>query len=185
MARNLTAGTLAELTKASVRPIVLVEITFASSTVRLWTGIGDLIWNSLTWQGVGHFGTISPIEETSDIRAAGLTLKLSGIPSSLISSALADVRRGKAVKVYLGFLSEAGAVIVDPYLAFSGRADVASIEEGGDTASISIQAESRLIDLERPRERRYDDEDQKIDYPDDKGFEFVPSLQDKSVVWGS
>jgi hypothetical protein len=47
-----------------------------------------------------------------------------------------------------------------------------------------LTAESRLIDLERSRERRYTSEDQKIDYPNDKGLEFIADLQDKEIVWG-
>ena len=27
-------------------------------------------------------------------------------------------------------------------------------------------------------------EDQKIDYPTDVGFEFIPDLQDKEIIWG-
>ena len=47
-----------------------------------------------------------------------------------------------------------------------------------------MTAESKLIDLERSRARRYTSEDQKIDYPDDKGLDFIADLQDKAVVWG-
>ena len=62
--------------------------------------------------------------------------------------------------------------------------DTMGIEDTGDTANISLTAESRLIDLERSRERRYTSEDQKIDYPNDKGLEFIADLQDKEIVWG-
>jgi hypothetical protein len=62
--------------------------------------------------------------------------------------------------------------------------DTMGIEDSGDTANIGLTAESRLIDLERSRERRYTSEDQKIDYPNDKGLEFIADLQDKEIVWG-
>ena len=42
----------------------------------------------------------------------------------------------------------------------------------------------RLIDLDRSRARRFTSEDQKIDYPDDKGLEMVASLQDTVIIWG-
>jgi len=67
---------------------------------------------------------------------------------------------------------------------FSGRMDTMSIKDSGDTANISLTAESRLIDLERSRERRYTSEDQKIDYPNDKGLEFIADLQNQEIVWG-
>ena len=62
--------------------------------------------------------------------------------------------------------------------------DVMSIQESGEQATINITGESRLIDLEIARERRYTSEDQKIDFPDDKGLEFVADLQDKQIIWG-
>jgi hypothetical protein len=63
--------------------------------------------------------------------------------------------------------------------------DVPSISEGGDTATITITAENRLLDLERVRVRRYTQEDQARDDVTDLGFEFVPALQDKEVLFGS
>jgi len=41
-----------------------------------------------------------------------------------------------------------------------------------------------LIDLERARVRRYTPEDQKINFPNDKGLDFVSDLTDKVVQWG-
>ena len=50
---------------------------------------------------------------------------------------------------------------------------------------VSVTAESLLADWDRPRVRRYNAEDQRLYYPNDKGFEFVPSLVEKQIVWGS
>jgi hypothetical protein len=87
-------------------------------------------------------------------------------------------------KVWIGFFDSAGALIADPYLAFQGRFDVPDILDAGEQATISARYESRLADLDRPRERRYTDEDQSLDYPTDPGFEFVTRLPDKQVIWG-
>ena len=62
--------------------------------------------------------------------------------------------------------------------------DVMNISESGDSAQITINGESRLIDLDVPRVRRYTSEDQKIDFPNDKGLEYIADLQDKEIVWG-
>jgi hypothetical protein len=59
-----------------------------------------------------------------------------------------------------------------------------TIDEGPETATIAVGAESRLIDLQRPRVRRYTHESQKSRFPNDKGFEFVNDLQDKKFAWG-
>lgn len=184
MSRNLSAGVISEITSADLSPFLLFEGVFASGTLRVWSGVGDLSWNSYTWSGVGSLASVSSVNESSDTSAQGITVSLSGIPSSLVSLFLGDVRQGSAGKVYLGFMNDSNQVISSPYMLFEGRLDVPAMEESGETAVISITYESRLIDLERPRESRYTDEDQQREFSGDLGFEFVPSLQDININWG-
>jgi len=183
MARDLTASVITQLQAASVEVGILFEGEFASGWVRLWSGIGNLSWDGKTWSGVGTLLGISAIDETSEIRASGLTVTLSGVPSDLLAAALGDARSGKTGRVYLAFFS-GGSVVADPVLQFQGRLDVPAIEDGEDTSTIAISYESELIDLERARERRYTPEDQAIDYPGDLGFAYVASLQDAQITWG-
>jgi hypothetical protein len=183
MARDLTAGAIAQLQAGNVEPALLYEGQFASGYIRLWSGIGPLSWNGYTWTGVGTLGGISDVEETGEIKANGITVSLSGIPSDLIAAVLGDARHGKTGRVYLAFFSF-GSVVADPALIFEGRLDVPSIDEGAESATISITYESELMDLERARERRWTPEDQAISYESDKGFDYVASLQDAQVVWG-
>lgn len=184
MARDLTAGMLSAIAAGTVRPVLFYEGAFASGTVRLWTGLGTVSWNSQSWVGAGSLLGMSSIQETTEVRAAGLTISLSGMPGTLISLALSNARQGADGLVYLGFLDSTGAIIADPALAFAGRLDVPEIVDAGETCTISISYESRLIDLERARERRYTQEDQRLDYPDDDGFNQVPGLQDAVILWG-
>lgn len=184
MARTLTPAALAEILAQAKTVAVFFEGAFASGTVRLWSGLGDLTWNGLTWSGAGDLGTVSPILETTDVQANGVRVTLSGIPAASLSLALQEARRGQTGTIWLAFLDDTGAVVADPYIAFSGRLDQPQIEDGGDTAAISIAYENRLIDLERPRERRFDHQDQQIDHPGDLGFAYVASIQQWNGVWG-
>ena len=185
MARSLEASFEAATLAALVRPIVLVELAFASGSVRVWTGLGDLTWNGATWVGTGTFMGISPIEETAEVRAAGVTLTLSGIPSSLIALALAEPYQGRPCAIHFGALdTNTYALIGTPFQIFKGRMDVMTIEEGPETATISVSAESRLVDLERARERRYDHQDQQLVAPGDRFFEYVPSIVNAEIKWG-
>ncbi len=181
--RELTSDVTAEIAKTVVQPIVLVEMAFDSGTLRMWSGGGDLYWNSLTWLGAGELGSVSEIKETEDVQANGITLSLTGIPSEYISLALSESYQGRTVTVWLGFLDSALEVISDPKQIFSGRMDVMEISEGAETSSISIAVESRMIDLLKSREWRYTHEDQQIDYPGDMGLEFVSDLQNKEIKW--
>jgi hypothetical protein len=76
------------------------------------------------------------------------------------------------------------ALVTSPYLTFRGLVDSAEISDSGDTATIAVQVESRLIELEKTPGRNYSLEDHKLEYSDDKFFEFVPSIQDVTISWG-
>lgn len=186
MARSLTAGMESAVQADTIRPIMLAKISTEGGDVLAWSGIGDITWNGDVYSGTGTLGGVSTVQETADLQANGITFSLSGVPSALISTALGQMRQGRNAQLWLGALDlTTGALIADPYELFTGFTDVPSIDEGGETSTISITAENRLIDLERPKSRRYTAEDQAIDYPGDLGFDFVPALQDKDIIWGS
>lgn len=187
MSRELTAAIQTACAAQQVAPAYLVELVFDSAPLRLWSGVGDFTWAGKTFLGAGTFGGISEIEETAKVAANGIELTLSGIPSSMISLAMAEHYRGRRAYVWLAFFSTAGVtatLIADPVPVFAGRMDTMRISDSGQTSAIALSCESRLIDLQRPRERRYTDEDQQELYPGDRGLEYVAGLQDKSVFWG-
>lgn len=184
MSRDISAGVQSAISATEVQPIILFEGSFASGSVYVWSGYGDLTWDGNTYSGVGTLGAISNVSEGSEISARGITVSMSGIPSDLISLVLGDVRQGAVGKVHMGFLDSSGAVIDDPILMFEGKLDVPSIQEGADTSTITLSYESRLIDLQRARESRYTNEDQQRAFAGDLGCEFVPSLQESQITWG-
>jgi hypothetical protein len=184
MSRNLTTAVQNELAASELQPFFAIKLAFDSGDVKLWTGYGDITIASETYLGGGQLLSISPIEETVEIAARGVNLALNGINSSLVSVALSESYQGRSAKVYLGVISS-GAVVADPYLVFDGRMDVMTIEDAGDTANISLSAESRLIDLERARVRRYTNNDQQNQFAGDTSLRFVADLQDKEIAWGS
>jgi len=185
MARTLPAGFEAATIAEVVVPVILVEALFDSAPVRLWSGIGNLVWNGGTYAGAGALLGVGTAMETQEMRATGMDITLSGVPSELLSLALAEPYQGRECRVYLAVLNtNTGALLADPYMIFSGRMDTMTVSENGDTASIGLATESRLIDLERSRERRYEDSDQKMDYPSDNFFEYVQSIQDATITWG-
>tara|TARA_R110000823_G_scaffold178335_1_gene310824 strand:- start:247 stop:807 length:561 start_codon:yes stop_codon:yes gene_type:complete len=185
MSRSLTTALNNELISSEMNPFMAVSLDFEDGTFYSWTGYGDITFGGETYFGSGDIIHLGSVNETSEIRANGIQISLSGIPAELVSAALQDPYQGRIAKIYFGVLNgTTGAVIADPYLIFKGRMDLMTIEDGGETASISVTAESRLIDLNRAKERRFTDNDQKIDYPDDKGLQHIQGLQEKQISWG-
>ena len=184
MSRDLTTAVQNQLAASELEPFFAIKLAFDSGDVRIWTGYTDITVASETYIGGGQLLSISPIEETVEIAARGVNLALNGINSSLVSVALTESYQGRAAQVYLGVIS-CGSVVSDPYLVFDGRMDVMTIEDAGETATISLSAESRLIDLERARVRRFTDNDQQNQFSGDTSLRFVADLQNKEIAWGS
>lgn len=174
-----------------VYPHLLYEGVFVNSlgvdqTLRLWTGLGTLSWNEQNWIGEGNLLGIGALEESIEAKAVGFTVSLTGQASSNISLALNSTQRsqGRAGKIWLALFNAQGQLVLSPILLKRGKLDIARIKDGGESCVIEVQYEDRLIDLRRPRERKYTDQDQRVDYPNDLGFEYVPALQDVQIPWG-
>mgnify|MGYP003668790880 FL=1 len=167
-----------------VRPIFLVHMVFDSSELNIWSGVGDLSFDSVTYTGLGDLLSISEIKETSDISATGINVSLSGVKTSLIAVAKDQDYQGRELTVRLGAFNESGSLIADPVIIFSGFMDTMTIAEAGTYSSITIAVENKLVAFERAKVRRYTAEDQKIEHPADKGFEFVTSIVQKEIFWG-
>lgn len=183
MSRPLSAESIAAVTSASLRPVMLYEGVWASATVRLWTGIGDLTWNGQTWQGIGTFLGISEIVETAETRIEGVDVSLSGVPLTEISKALGQSRTGLAGALYFGVMDDNGTVVADEM--FRGRMDVVAVrEESGDICTLSVRYLSRLADMRKASARRYTDEDLQNEFAGDKGLEYLASIQDAQIEFG-
>lgn len=184
MARTVGSVAGAALQSNYLRLAFFVQITFLSSTQYVWSGRGAITWNGQTWLGLGDLGSISTITEDSTLTAQGITIGLSGIPTANISEAMTEVQQGLPVMVYLVFADENGQP-VDSITSYAGRLDQPTIDEGTDTASISIAVENRMSDLQRAPFRRLTDQDQRLHFPNDDGFKYVNYLLDWNGAWGS
>lgn len=182
--RTVSSSYSTAITSKRVHPFFMAAIEFTSGTSYFWSGIGSISWNGHTWVGLGKLCGISAIPQDSAVQANNITLSINGVPTGLIGQALAECRQNFDVSVFLGFLDDTGALIVDPSQCFAGRMDVPTISEGADTCTISITAENLLIALQRASNRRYTHADQAAAFSTDLGFNYVPSLQTWNGIWG-
>lgn len=149
----------------------MTEAQIASATMGLNVGGSVQLGGSglmvLTMSGIGIIVLYSSAEQSI----------------SMLSEALADVQTGAPAQIWVGLMSN-GAFIGSPYLTFSGLVDQPQIRAGASTIDIMLALESRLSDLARPSGRRYTAADQKLFYPDDSGFDWVETLNDRANRWG-
>lgn len=179
MARPVPAALLSALAQPEVFPFYAVEMLFDTAPVRFWTGYGDRTVGANLYLGAGNLLTISGLEEVADLSAKSASITLSGIDNSIVALALAEPYQRRICNIYFGVSNVADVVEV-----FSGYMNVMSVEDSGETSTISLSIESKLVELSRARIRRYTHESQQARHPGDTFFSFVADLQDKSVVWG-
>ena len=206
MSRDLSSNTIENISQDVVYPFFATELRFDGDNVlRLWTGQGTLVLEDGTnWIGTGNLLDISAIEETSELAVKGATLTLSGVPSEVLSLALSEPYQGRVCNIYFGTLSQ-GTLLQESssYILlqdgsrieletgekgfneiFSGYMDQMNIEESGETSTIQLLVENKLVDLERARVARFTSGYQKSIYAGDLGLDFVEDLQDKQISWG-
>jgi len=180
--RDITTVVQNALDDAVINPFFAVEFDFSSGPVRVWTGVGEATIDGNTYTGTGTLLEVSAVEETAEMAVRGATLTMTGIPSNLLSLALQEPYQGRKCTVYFGVVD--GSTYSGLTEVFAGYMDEMNIDEGPDFATIEMKVENKLIDLERARVRRFTSGYQRSVYPDDRGLDFVESLQEKEIVWG-
>lgn len=183
MPKTLTPEMSAELAKGTKAPIMLISGEFNDGMLYLWTGYGPLSWDGVTWHGGGDFLHIPELPNGIGAASQNTTIQLRGVVLENIELALNQVTQGKPVRIWVGLMDAAGEIVVDPYQAYYGSMDVPEISDDATTVDLSISIEGRSQRLPRTKERRRTHEDQQIDFSDDLGLEYIPSLQEFKVIW--
>ena len=181
--RNLTSNLITAFESSSVRLAIFVEMQLASGTARFWSGAEDKALDGNTYTGLGDLTGLDFPEESSSGVANGLDLAISGIRAQNISFAMENYQYRPAI-VYLAALNSSDAIIADPYEIFNGFIDIMTIFDNDSQADIRIKLEGYAYGV-GPSLSRYTNEDQKRKYSTDTGLQYVRSLSQKTVYWGT
>lgn len=179
MARTIPSALLTAITARECQPYLAFEALLDGGALRLWTGRGNRTIGGNIYTGAGALIGVGEMSEAIDLTAQSLTVTLSGLASGILATALAEPYQGRVANIYVGERST-----TDVMLAFSGYLDTMSPADDGTTSSLTVTIESKLVDLQRPRTRRYTKESQKALFPGDTFFDWTADLADKQVPWG-
>jgi hypothetical protein len=160
-----------------------VDLEFDSGELNLWTGVGDFTSGSKTYTGAGELLTISNIEETNELASTNLTISISGLNSDIVPYATTEDYQNRPITLKLFFFHAGTTEEINSMILFKGRMDTLTVNDG-DSFSVVITAENKLIDLTRPKNLYYTPETQEFLHSGDKGLEFVPKIQEQNINWG-
>ena len=184
MARDIHSNAVTEISSKIVRPVLFLKID-STPEARFWSGIGEITFDGEVYLGAGGLARISTVKEQSLMQATGTRFELTGIPSDNLFLALNAQYQDRLAVLWLALVRDDLSIIGRAINLFSGRTDTMTIEENGQTATVSVTVENKLIDLEKPKVRYFTDADQKEQYPNDKGLEYNVAINDgRQVAWG-
>ena len=184
MSRSVPAPILTALGQSAIEPFYAVELDLDSGPLRLWTGYGDRTLDGNTYTGGGDLMGIEGLEEVADLSAKMVTLTLSGMPASIVSTALQEPYQRRRVRILFSVESIPGIATVsssDFVEVFSGSLNEMTIDDGPESGTISVTVDSRLVELEGASNYRYTSESHKSRHATDTFFDFVADIQDKGV----
>lgn len=177
----------ADLKTASQSPefsyVLFIALDFPSGYVRLHNGVGTYTFGGNDYLGVGAFGSIDVIEETSKLNDKPINVMLSSITPEIIDEVKTENIFGRDGDLYVGAITSGGELIADPDNWWSGHMDNVELLLGEENG-VKIRLQSRASRLKHKNNKRYTPEEQQRDHAGDLIFEFLTSLKEAKVVWG-
>tara|TARA_R110000751_G_scaffold49417_1_gene109969 strand:- start:433 stop:1074 length:642 start_codon:yes stop_codon:yes gene_type:complete len=161
-----------------------VKAEFDSDDILIWSGTDDLVLNSETYTGAGSFLNISNVEENLELKSNGLSVGISGMDLTVVNLALTENYQNRPITLFLGYAMGGTNEVAGTLTLFKGRMTSLVIQDTPQGSTVSIDAENRLVDLDRPSNFRYTKESQNFLHSGDTSLNRVASLQDKQIVWG-
>jgi len=179
----LSPDTIAALNAPLLYIAQLIYLDFPGLPVALCSANRDIVHNGISYRGASGLGTISPITDSPG-QVKGLNFELSGASSEAIPLALDDagIVQGTPATIRTAIL-DANMQLLDAPIDWTGRLDLMSIQEDGETCTIPVSAESSELDLLRGTPLTYSSADQKSLYPGDLAFDFQEYQLNKPIVW--
>ena len=161
-----------------------VKAEFDTDDILVWSGTDDLVIGSDTYLGAGSLLSISSSEDNLELKSNGLVVSLSGMDTTIVNYALTESYQNRSITLFLGYVMGGTNEVAGTLTLFKGRMTSLVINDTPQGSTVTIDAENRLVDLDRPSNLRYTKESQNFLFDGDTGFNRVASLQDKQINWG-
>ena len=162
-----------------------VKAEFDTDDILVWSGIDDLVIGSDTYTGAGTLLSVSNSEDNLELKSNGLVVSLSGMDTTIVNYALTENYQNRPLTLFMGYVMGGTNEVAGTLTIFKGRMTSLVINDAPDGSTVTIDAENRLVDLDRPSNLRYTKESQNFLHSGDTGFNRVASLQDKQINWGT
>tara|TARA_X000001382_G_scaffold129394_1_gene121320 strand:+ start:1290 stop:1946 length:657 start_codon:yes stop_codon:yes gene_type:complete len=201
-----SAGT-GELQKTASQTVQLIELHFDPANnisgienIYLTDCFFDISYDSSTapdsgantYSSVGNILSISPVQESTQLRVNTLTATLSGVDNAIMQDILHHDIVNTRVVIYRAFLVDNTFNTSKVYMMFDGIMKSWSVKEAADTATISANISTHWANFEQKAGRKTNSTSQQNTrqynttatfFTKDKGFEFASAMIN-DIAWG-
>ncbi len=187
MTRPLTGPVDTVVTSGKQNWALLLELGFDSGVVNVWSGTGELVANSKTWQGLGDMGSISGVTEVTDLTDVVLKATLSHIMTGLMPELVDEVTTQDTTFRPFEFLIvffDDDRVVLGTVILAVGFIDQVQLAVDADGGGITIDLVTETALLTRSNFVRMTNDAQQNIFPGDFGLQFVTNL-DEQIIWGN
>ena len=189
----MDSAQLALLASDAAGVVYLVELDFDSGTYRFTTFNMPLTIAGNTYVATGSLGSVGDIKESQETDAQTLSLSLSIADQAVLAATLGNVEgyRGRPARIYLQLLDAQFRPVGAPKLRFAGEMEPVKVsrdsqpEEGGPVGG-KIELPISRAGMSRARNAdglRLTHEQQQVEYPGDRGLEYVRALIERPAQW--
>jgi hypothetical protein len=185
------------LSSTSIKHCLLINLTVNDTTYYISNAYGPIVYNGNTYTQLGHFMSMSEMQDDLKVTNNQISIQLSGIPPddgspNYMSVVLNSNVKGSKIEIYRAFFNPTvGYDATQVYLRFSGYVSNYSLSENWDqdnmltSNSVGIQCSSIHAIMEKKYTgRRTNDADQQFWYPGDTGMYRVKILADSQFDFG-
>jgi hypothetical protein len=167
----------------------LVKLSFVSQTVCFFNGAGTLTFNGLTYLGLGQYGSIQQVGESTDLKPSNpLLLTISGLPDAVTPALAATCANradyyGQSARIDIALFDNLRNILTPIENAvWEGRMDSMTMQRATNT--IQLSCEDRMILFDKANDYLNTQEFQGITYPGDTFFDQVPFMVNQQITWG-
>tara|TARA_Y100000004_G_scaffold140463_1_gene159601 strand:- start:793 stop:1446 length:654 start_codon:yes stop_codon:yes gene_type:complete len=196
-----------ELQKTATQTVHLIELHFDPTNsiadienIYLTDCFFDLTYDSdtapdtgtNTYSSVGNILSISPVQESTQLRVNTLTATLSGVDNAIMQDVLHYDIVNTRVVIYRAFLNNNTFNTSKVYMMFDGIMKSWSVKEAVDTATISANISTHWANFEQKAGRKTNSTSQQNTrqynttatfFTKDRGFEFASAMIN-DIAWG-
>jgi len=183
MSRGLHSTLKTELATNHLDQVHLIQFTIGSTIYYRTTAYFDLVFDGNTYTAGADLLAIPSITESSTVATSTVNFSIEGASQTFISLFFNNDHIHRPVKIIRGYLTDAGALVANPYTIFLGYISGYAINETTTTSKISINVANHWANFEMKRGRRTNDNSQQQIFGGDKFFEFSNAMM-VDIEWG-